>query len=88
MDDNLLRRIGGVDQLDSQVVIFGEGHPRRGSFWEMILVRAAVLALLANRLQRHREARDEATCDEADRRRQLRPTAHVRADRGLRTLTV
>jgi hypothetical protein len=53
----------------------------------MILVRAAVLALLANRLQRHREARDEATCDEADRR-QLRPTAHVRADRGLRTLTV
>jgi hypothetical protein len=53
----------------------------------MILVRAAVLALLANRLQRHLEARDEATCDEADRR-QLRPTAHVRADRGLRTLTV
>jgi hypothetical protein len=24
MDDNLLRRIGGVDQLDGQVVIFGE----------------------------------------------------------------
>ena len=40
-----------------------------------------------DRRQRHFEARDEATCDEADRR-QLRPTAHVRADRGLRTLTV
>jgi hypothetical protein len=33
MDDNLLRRIGGVDQLDSQVIIFGEvtlGEDRSG----------------------------------------------------------
>jgi hypothetical protein len=36
MDDNLLRRIGGVDQLDSQVVIFGEvtlGEDRSGKWF-------------------------------------------------------